>query len=135
MRTPWVWAIRIAVLILVLVPLFLGAVSESNITSWLILACLLNSVSCLSSVMMDRLYQLALILFADFLFYVMIELDAPCSFNPYAFYLSMLGIFSAGVLAHYMRNRRAKGRLMMMAAGDVLLNGLFLSLDAQLLKI
>lgn len=125
-----------ASIITVMVAMWLiGCIKESNIFAWFIFAIVGNSSAILTAVHLNRLLHFGLTILCDFLFYVIIELDAPLSINPVLFYCTLYSLFLAGVIWHYCRHRRDVGKLSMLLLSDTLLNGLFFSLDMGWLMI
>lgn len=78
---------------------------------------------------------MAWLLMLELFFYLMVELDAPCSINPLALYPVYAGFFVSGLLAHYIRYRRPPGRSIALAAVSIVINVFFCGLDMGLIRI
>lgn len=99
------------------------------------MACAANAFAGLASALSGRLYPLAMALPVDLLFYMWVELDAPCALNPYLLYGCMTAVFAAGCVAYYLRFRRKAPGVFLLIFSDVLVNAFFCGLNIHLILI
>lgn len=124
------------VICVVMVAMWLfGCISENTIYYWYAFAIVGNSLSAVAIWILRRLWPMWVLIFADFLFYIIIELDATCSISPWLLYGTLFGICITGLMLHWIKYRTHKGQLIAIAISDLALNASFLALDLTLMDI
>ncbi len=112
-----------------------GCISEKTIYYWYAFAIVGNSLSAVAILLLRKLWPMWVLIFADFLFYVIIELDAPCSISPWLLYGTLSGICITGLMLYWIMFRTNKGQLIAIGLSDLALNASFLMLDLMLQQL
>jgi len=132
-RTQWISGIAISLALMLF--WFFGSISPDSIVWWLVIAALLNIGTGVSACLQGLTYPLTMMVIADFIFYLWVELDAPNAMNPFVFYGVFLAIFFSSTTCYWLRHHKSRNWLLTLAIADLVLNAVFCVLDLTIAEI